>query len=254
MALSFTGLAQETILLEGVYKGKDLYVKNPFAPDGVGFCAYQVRVNGLVSSDEVNSSAFIIDLSLFELEKGDPVEVSIEHKKGCKPEFINPVAIYPEPSFEVVSMDLTEDGLLRWTTRSEDGALMYRVEQFKWNKWVQVGEVMGIGDSKLNQYSFQGDLHFGENQFRVSQGIARGGRKISEPVKVISNRPGKIELISERIRDEIEFSGPTAYELFNGYGDLVLKGYGKVIDLRRVEKGNYYLNYANISSWEFQKR
>ncbi len=28
----------EVYVFTGVYQGKDLYVKNPFSPDGVGFC------------------------------------------------------------------------------------------------------------------------------------------------------------------------------------------------------------------------
>lgn len=252
--LSFQLIAQETIVLDGIYKGQDLFVKNPFAPEGVGFCAYEVKVNGLVTSDELNSSAFIIDLSLFDLKSNEPVEVILKHKMGCKPEFINTLAIFPESSFEIVSMNLADDGLLKWTTSSESGPLMFRVEQFKWNKWVQVGELIGNGKSGNNNYSFQGDLHFGKNQFRVSQANADGSRRNSKVAEVLSNRPAKIELLTEKVRDRIEFSGPTGFELFNSFGDLIQKGQSKSIDVSQLDKGTYYLNYANITSWEFFKR
>lgn len=252
--LSAQMIAQETIVLDGIYKGKDLYIKNPFAPEGVGFCAYEVKVNGLVTSDELNSSAFIVDLSLFDLKPNQAVELMIKHKTGCKPEIINPLAIFPESSFEIVSMKLAGDGLLSWTTSSESGPLTFRVEQFKWNKWVQVGEVLGSGKSENNNYTFQGDLHFGKNQFKVSQANADGSRRNSKVVEVLSNRPAKVELLTEKVRDKIEFSGPTGFELFNSFGDLVQKGQSKSIDVSQLEKGAYYLNYGNITSWEFFKR
>jgi len=246
--------AQEKIVLDGSYKGKDLFVKNPFAPEGVGFCAFEVKVNGLVTSDELNSSAFIVDLSLFNLGVGDPVEVILSHKVGCKPVFINPDAICPESTFEIASIKLADDGLLRWTAKAESGPLIYRVEQFKWNKWVEVGEVLGAGKATTNEYAFQGDLHFGKNQFRISQANSSAERRYSAVAEAISNRPGKIELISEKVKDKIEFSGPTSFELFNSYGELIRKGQSKSIDISELKKGNYYLNYANVTSWEFFKR
>ena len=51
----------------------------------------------------------------------------------------------PKPSFEILTMNITSGGLLKWTSKMEAGALPYIVEQFKWNKWVPVGEVDGLG-------------------------------------------------------------------------------------------------------------
>jgi len=45
-----------TITVEGTYQGKNLYVQNPFAEGGVGFCVYEVVVNGKPTTDEVQSS------------------------------------------------------------------------------------------------------------------------------------------------------------------------------------------------------
>ena len=46
------------IVLEGKYMGKNIFVKNPFGGAGVGFCVFEVTVNGKLSPDEVNQSAF----------------------------------------------------------------------------------------------------------------------------------------------------------------------------------------------------
>ena len=55
---AFQANATGVIVLEGHYQGKNLYVQNPFAGSGVGFCTFEVTINGEVTTDEVNSSAF----------------------------------------------------------------------------------------------------------------------------------------------------------------------------------------------------
>ena len=73
-----------TIILEGNYQGKSIYVQNPFSGTGVGFCTYEVKVNGKVTTDEINSSAFEIDLANFQLEIGSELTIQIKLKKTLK--------------------------------------------------------------------------------------------------------------------------------------------------------------------------
>ena len=54
--LAFNSMAG-VIVLTGSYQGKNLYVQNPFAGSGIGFCVFEVTVNGEISTDEINSSA-----------------------------------------------------------------------------------------------------------------------------------------------------------------------------------------------------
>jgi len=67
LALSAYGAIAGTIVLDGNYHGKNLYVQNPFASSGVGYCTIEVEVNGQVTTDEINSSAYEIDFSFFQL-------------------------------------------------------------------------------------------------------------------------------------------------------------------------------------------
>jgi len=50
------GFAQNetSIVHEGHYQGKNLYVQNPFAGSGVGFCVIKVTVNGDVTTDQIS--------------------------------------------------------------------------------------------------------------------------------------------------------------------------------------------------------
>ena len=109
--LTTKGISQNNvIILEGNYQGKNLYVQNPFGSGGVGFCVTEVLVNGNITTDEVNSSAFEIDFKPHKLAIGDKVEIKIKHKENCKPKVLNPEVLKPKSTFEVISMTIEKDG------------------------------------------------------------------------------------------------------------------------------------------------
>src|SRR5690606_15482464 len=78
------------IVVEGRYQGKNLFVQNPFSEAGVGFCVFEVTVNDQIATDEINSSAFEVDLGNYGLKLGDAITVKIKHKDGCTPVVLNP--------------------------------------------------------------------------------------------------------------------------------------------------------------------
>lgn len=236
-----------TILLEGNYHGKNLYVQNPFASEGVGFCTFEVQVNGQVTTDEINSSAFEIDLSFFQLELGSPVEIRISHKDDCRPKVVNPEVLKPMSTFEVASIGISKEGVLEMTTTNETGKLPYVIEQFRWNKWVEVGEFEGKGSPEKNDYEVQlTTVHSGRNRFRVKQKDHRSKprysfeAKINSPLPEVTFEPGD----GKKASDAINFSSSTLYEIYNAYGNIVAKGVAKRVDVSGLEKGIYYLNYG----------
>jgi hypothetical protein len=109
----------EVMVISGVYQGKDLYVKNPVTSGGIGFCIFEVQVNGNITSDEVNSPAFAVDLGIWGLKQGDAIEVVLRMKENCDVKIINPEVIYPNSTFEISSINLDQNGLLEWKTTKE---------------------------------------------------------------------------------------------------------------------------------------
>lgn len=241
-AFSYAGV----ITLEGNYQGKNIYVQNPFAGSGVGFCVSEVLVNKEVSTDEINSSAFEIDLSVFGFANGDKVTIEIKHKDDCKPKVLNPEVLKPKSTFEVVTMKVEKDGSLKWTAKNENGKLAYGVEQFRWNKWVKVGEVMGKGIEAPTEYTYKVPMHSGENKFRVKQVDYSGNPRYSEPVKFKST-VAEVTFGPIKVADEIMFSEETMYEVYDSFGNIVKKGTGKKADVTGLSKGIFYLNYDNKS-------
>jgi hypothetical protein len=231
------------MVIKGTYQGENLYVKNPFAASGVGFCVYEVTVNGATTTDEINSSAFEVDLSIFGFAVGDEITVAIRYKDDCLPKVLNADVLSAKASFSIESIKIDGDKI-NWTTSNESGRLPFVVEQFRWNKWIKVGELEGKGVRTSSSYSLPIRLHSGENRFRIKQTDAKNRSKYSSEVTTVSNQPA-VTFTPERVDDVITFSVPTMYEIYDEYGGIVFKGYGKTIKASGLQKGRYYINYDN---------
>ncbi|OFX25482.1 MAG: hypothetical protein A2033_09090 [Bacteroidetes bacterium GWA2_31_9] len=233
-----------TIELEGVFQGKNLYVMNPFSSSGVGFCVYEVTVNGQVTTDEINSSAFEIDLSIFQLSLGEKINVAIKHKENCKPKILNPEVLKPKSTYSATNLVIDKEGNLSWTTTGEAGKLPFIVEQYRWNKWIKVAEIEGKGISGTNSYSAKVSPHSGSNKFRIKQIDYSKTPRYSSEVPFRSMQP-PVTVTSTRVTNEVVFSSETMYEIYDYYGNIVLKGVNSKVDISGLEKGKYFLNYDN---------
>jgi hypothetical protein len=234
------------IILEGKYQNRNIYVANPYPENGVGYCTYEVRVNGELIPDEVNGKAFEIDLKQFDLKTGERVVIEIKHKSGCAPKVLNPAGLKPKPTFETEKIDLNSEGILTWTTSNEAGILDYIVQQFKWNKWVDVGQIAGIGTPDRHDYLFKVQLISGNNKFRIIQRNYEGKIKKSTSVIHKSTIP-KLTFIYNKRTKELVFSLPTQFEIHDLYGRLVKRGYGDSVKVSNLEKAEYYLSYDNAT-------
>lgn len=248
LMLSFSGLAVP-LSIQGTYQGKNLYVQNPEDPDGFGFCATKVTVNGDIMPGGVAQSAFEIDFSFFNVEIGEPVFIVIEHNDGCVPKILNKEVLLPRSTFNTVSISCSSAGKLTWCTTNEQGKLPFQIEQYRWNKWVKIGEVDGKGTSGQNCYEFEVDAHSGENTVRVVQIDHSGTKRTSKEVKFKSSVP-IVEKNPVKVRDVINFTAngkpiETKYEIFDAYGNIVKKGVGSSVPCSNLVKGAYFLNFDN---------
>ena len=250
--IAWIPLSAGVIVLEGHYQGKNLYVQNPYAGSGVGFCTFEVTINGNVTTDETNSSAFEIDFSNAQIKMGDPVIVKIKHKDDCKPKVLNAEVLKPKSTFIVKAVSLNKEGDFTWSTTGESGILTYTVEQYRWNKWVKVGEVEGNGSSSEHSYKFNITPHSGENKVRVKQIDYTGTPRYSKSAKAISTS-SEVTFSPLKVKEEILFTGETLYEVYDVYGNIVKRGYDKKIDASNLKKGDYYLSYDNKTD-KFSKK
>ena len=239
-------LAKANVLIvEGKYQNKNIYIQNSFGSSaGVGFCTTEIKVNGKITTDEVNSSAIEIDLQALHIKIGQKVTIEIIHKRDCSPIVLNPDALTPRSTFEIVSMNINISSVLKWTAKNEVGALPFIVEQFKWNKWVPVGEVQGVGTPENNDYSFIVITHSGENKFRVKQIGFSGVPKYSAAIMVNSVNEKPTYILDKNYKT-IQYSKETSYELYDAFGNVVKKGFGTLTEISNLPKGKYYMCYDN---------
>lgn len=244
----------EVIIIEGFYQGKDLYVKNPNSPKGVGFCVYEVQVNNDVTADEINSNAFVIDLHSLGLEIGAPITVKVLHHDECSPKVLNMDAILPQSTYELTSFEIDPKGVLHWTTSNEIGELPYIIQQFKWNKWVSIGEVIGTGRVTENTYLFKLTSHTGRNVYRIAQKSSRGKARYSDEIVYHSSQTNPVTFNPKKVSNALSFSAKTQFEIFDEYGRLMKRGYDRQVDIASLVKGQYYVNYDNQFGESFKKR
>lgn len=249
--------AQQVMTLEGTYQGQNLYVKNPFASSGVGFCVINVTVNGQQSIDEINSSAFEIDFASYQLTKGAAVEIKIEYKDDCTPTVLNPDVLRPTSTYVITKMDITPEGLLTFSTTNESGELPFIIEQKRWNKWVKVGKIQGKGTSGTNNYSIKLKPHSGKNIFRIKQVDYTGNPRYSAEKRLIRSATKEVFLANENpqkiegavlFKDSDGNSTETMYEVFNETGLIIKQGFGSKIDMTGLEKGVYFVNFDSKST------
>lgn len=240
-----------SLSIEGTYQGKNLYIQNPMDDDGFGYCATKVTVNGDIMPGGTNMGAFEIDFANFNIAIGDPVFIVIEHNDGCKPKILNPEVLLPRSTFVTTGINITNSGKLTWTTTGESGKLPYIIEQYRWNKWVTVGEVQGKGTSGSNSYEFLVTPHSGENTIRVVQIDHSGSKRTSKEVKFTSSVPA-VTKSPVKVKESISFTAngqpvETRYEIYDAYGNIVKKGVGSSVNCSNLLSGAYYINFDNVN-------
>ena len=251
----FSGVsANNEMVLEGTYQGENLYVQNPFASSGVGFCVTNVSINGQQSIDEINSSAFEIDFSSYQLLKGNSVEIKIEYKGDCSPTILNPDVLKPSSTFIISGMSVSPDGDFAFSTTNESGSLPFVIEQKRWNKWITIATVNGKGGKEKNDYSLKVNPHSGRNVFRIKQTDFTKKARYSQEKKLIRSSVKEVFIANEnllKIESQVSFQDDsgnevsTLYEVFNNTGALVKKGFGSSVNVSELAKGEYFVNYDN---------
>lgn len=253
LAISLLGLSHNSFAdfsIEGHYQGKSIYVQSPADEDGFGYCINKVILNGEIIPVDVYASAFEIDLSQYNIEQGQEVLLVFEHDEGCKPKLLNPEALRPKSTFVLEEISCSPEGMLSWSTTNESGKLNYLIEQYKWNKWVVVGEVTGIGTPELNHYSFNVLAHSGENVVRLAQIDNTSQKRVTQEVSFMNDAVPQPELrkVKDEKKLEFEVNGEivkTKYEIFDSFGNIVKKGYNSMVDYSNLKPGMYYVNYDN---------
>lgn len=147
-------------------------------------------------------------------------------------------------TYEILSFKISNDGMVNWTTKNENGSLPFYVEQYIYDKWVKVGEVDGIGTPSPNSYSVPVTFHSGENQYRVRQKGYDKISRFSDAITYYSKKDVVIYNITNH-NQTLEFSSDTYYIIYDPYGVIEKQGNGNSVDISDFNSGYYCLIYDN---------
>lgn len=190
MLLTLSAQAERSILvLDGVYQGENIYIDNPEREEGFGRTVSKILVNDKVTTDEIQSSLFMIDFSSFQFEIGDKIEIKIVHDKNSMPKVVNPDVIKAKNSIDTESICVENVFEVEKTIQKN-----YIVEQFKNNEWIKVCEVKDLKNSFLESLSTKKEFFSGENLFRVYKESNYMKQLLSEQT---SNKESNAQLVNE---------------------------------------------------------
>lgn len=236
---SGVGAQQKITFIRGFYSGKNVFLTNPKRSSGIGKCIDSIWVNG-TSYPVENSSALEIRLTELNIELESSLQIKIWHQSNCIPKTLFQSDDVNYVDINRVSID--SDYVLSWTSVGLNSGVCFVVEQFKWNKWIELSDTCISAEKSSAVLTGQ---HSGVNRYRVkSESIGSGGMAISESIELAANIPAVMYLFDHQ-KQRISFSASTAWEVYDSYGVLKMNGYSDGFDCSSLIKGRYYLNYDN---------
>jgi len=224
-------IAQE-ITLNGVYRGTDIFVQNPYLNAEGAYCIAFVMVNGIKVIDDPSVSAVKINLSRFAIN--DTVSIVVHHHPGCKPKILNSEVLDTGSAFKYLQI-MADDASISWVTTGEmPGNGYYFIEKLKIDGWVAIDSVKGKGRLDNNQYSQSIEHYSGENQFKLLYLYEMDTFESNEFSFYSDLDMITLDPYGEDVYDWLYLSRSTDYVIKNDMGVILLTGYGEDINVERL--------------------
>ena len=228
---------QEELLVDGKYSGGNLYVLNPSV--GNDFSVQRVTLNGKEYPFTHNSNAF--EISLADYSVNDYVIVQISYLKGTEPKVVNAESLIKESEFALPSFIYDKKAkLIAWNPKEMDPTCIYKLEQFLYGKWIVVKDLGTPAD--MISDSYLPILLTGMNLFRIKQ-IDPSEKELSSPVVKLKSPNRKVLLMTDKVKDFIEFTAVTHYELYDANGFFIRRGTAQKVNISDLKKGDYWINF-----------
>jgi hypothetical protein len=234
----------DSIVVKGICDGQNLMIENPVLDEGKMFCIEKVIVNGKSIPFE-QSSAFEINFSALKIGEGDSVTIIITHKKGCIPKALNNRMCGSGLYTRYVHLYVKNDSIL--TMSGSPYHEKFILQQFRWNRWIGMDSLFADKDpSVYHEFKVGKSLHSGKNYFRIKC-RDKTGTYLTRTVSI--KRPEEKDIFKLQYGPHyyrshpVEFKHATNYELYDDYGNIILKGYGDHFSISTLLKGHYFLNY-----------
>jgi hypothetical protein len=233
----FPTVAQD-IVLSGVYRGKDIYVQNPYFSAEGSFCIDYISVNGQKIIAAPATSAIKIDLSEFAIDA--PISILVHHHGGCLPKILNPEVLKAGSVFKFIQIT-ADDASISWVTTGEMlGEGSYIILKLKLDGWVPISTIKGKGNLDNNQYSVGIEHYSGDNRFKLKY-TYNSQETISEEFEFYSDLDPITYYPDGNVFNMISLSRVTDFVIKNYAGEVLLMGIGQDINVESLPYGELTL-------------
>lgn len=143
---------------------------------------------------------------------------------------------------------LDGDTVLHWTVQDYEVCGLV-IQHYRWGGWHDLDTVKSSDPADF-KFDVKKYMNAGENKFRV---MAKSPTLLiySKIVKVTSAKAPSGKDIKHHLGKKgtiIEFSREEFYEIYDKDSKVLMRGLSKSVDVKELKKGDYYINYGDISS------
>jgi hypothetical protein len=225
--------------IRGFYNGENVFVRNPYLGQKLGFCIEEIYLNGNLVVEKPKVSAYEIDMQSMELDSR--VVIRIVHQDDCEPEIANPEVIEDDLKFSWLKVYVDENQVI-WITTKESKEGFYIVEKNSDDGWIPLDTVNTKGGIFINQHSVETEHVKGDNLYRVQYHDPKSDVNFSESFNFYSDK----EEISHAIDEDnwvIEFTQEVSFLLYNNNSRVIKRGKDVSCDIKKLPKGRYMIKY-----------
>lgn len=214
----------------------------------------EITVNTLPYVDEIKSDIVEVNLTLYKFKLRDTVNIQIRYYKSIGlPILINQYDILHAENFSFTSVFIDKKNeVINWEVDAFRLSGRFELQQYRWNEWNTMDVVKTQNNPLQLKYSAQSYPHSGKNLFRIIYLDSLGNTFYSTDIKYTSkNQP--IQIINTKVKNTIEFSAPTYFQLFDSTGTLIYEGFEKSFSVANLPKGKYLIRFDNTSTYITKK-
>lgn len=241
----------DTLEYNGVNYQRKLFFHNP-SPQRDSFSIQQILVNGDTVREELSTNTVTLHLDRLPLEHEDSLCIQVIFLVDYIPHLVNPEGLLPPNDFIFTYIRVRNQKLL-WRVAGVIGYRPFIVEQYRWERWVDIEEVPVYDSLPGGTYEYSLRPHYGANQYRVVKVNALGETVVSREQTIRAYNVPRPEMVSSRVREQLEFTEVTRYEIYDMDWNLLKSGRDRYIDVSDLPRGRYMINYCNTTD-TFRKR
>lgn len=233
----------------GVYRGKTLFIQNPYNQKTREFCILGVRLNNKALQTSLNISALKIDFT--GIDQNVPVTISINHKQGCTPIIINPDAIAYHNVFAFKEISITDTALV-WSTVGDVSAGYYLLEGYERGIWQERDTIPSKGKFGGATYVHFPRIEEGANKLRIKYNFPNGDYLYSREID-FHYYADPVTFKPYNATTELELSRVAEYDIYDAKGRLILSGIGRIIDVSKLPRGDYVIYFNQKEPAAFKR-